>query len=143
MAQPKRLAGISHEQLAVDFITTVTSNRVKVFADHEFAQFVVDALVAIAKKLGFQISVYVVMPHHVHFVATAEEEGADLERLVNDWKQKTGFEWKKKHKYTLWQKGYIDRVLRAEEHTLSVCRYVLENPVRAKLAAHPIRTSMK
>jgi REP-associated tyrosine transposase len=137
VAQPKRLPGISYDQLAVYFITTVTLNRVKVFTDHEFAQFVVDALVAIAKRLGFQISAYVVMPDHVHFVATAEEEGADLERLVKDWKQKTGFEWKKKHKYRLWQKGYIDRVLRAEEHTLSVCRYVLENPVRAKLAAHP------
>ena len=115
MAQPKRLPGISYDQLAVYFITTVTLNRLKVFTDHEFAQFVVDALVAIAKKLGFQISAYVVMPDHIHFVATAEEEGADLERLVKDWKQKTGFEWKKKHKR----------------------RYVLENPVRARLAAHP------
>ena len=35
------------------------------------------------------------------------------------------------------QTQIVDRVLRAEEHTLSVCRYVLENPVRAKLAAHP------
>jgi len=138
VAQPKRLPGISYDQLAVYFITTVTLNRVKVFTDHEFAQFVVDALVAIAKRLGFQISAYVVMPDHVHFVATAEEEGADLEQLVKDWKQKTGFEWKKKHKYRLWQKGYVDRVLRAEEHTLCVCRYVLENPIRAKLAAHPI-----
>ena len=122
MAQPKRLPGISYDQLAVYFITTVTMNRLKVFTDHEFAQFVVDALVAIAKKLGFQISAYVVMPDHIHFVATAEEEGADLERLVKDWKQKTGFEWKKKHKHRLWQKGYIDRVLRAEEHR---CRSVV------------------
>ena len=138
MAQPKRLSGISYDHIAVYFITTVALNRAKVFTDQDFAQFVIEALIEIAKKHGFQISAYVVMPDHVHFVASAEEEGADLERLVKDWKQKTGFAWKQTHKHRLWQKGYMERVLRAEEYTLSVCRYVLENPVRAKLVAHPI-----
>ena len=138
MAQPKRLSGISYDQLAVYFITAVTLNRVKAFNDYNFAQFVVDALIALAEKFGFEISAYVIMPDHVHFVATALEEGADLEAFVKAWKQKTGFEWRKTHNQKLWQKGYMDRVLRNQEHTLSVCRYVIENPVRAKLAAHPI-----
>ena len=142
MAQPKRLPGISYDQLGAYFITTVALNRVKAFNDQGFAQFAIDVLIEIAKKLGFQISAYVVMPDHVHFVATAEVEGADLERLVKDWKQKTGYEWRKKHKHKLWQKGYFDRVLRAEEHTLSVCRYVVENPVRAKIVAHPIEYAL-
>jgi hypothetical protein len=30
-----------------------------------------------------------------------------------------------------------ERVLRDAEHTLPVCRYVVENPVRAKLVEHP------
>ena len=38
MAQPKRLRGISYDQVAVYFITTVTLDRVKVFTDHEFAK---------------------------------------------------------------------------------------------------------
>jgi putative transposase len=31
----------------------------------------------------------------------------------------------------LWQDGYFERVLRREEDTAAVIRYVLENPVRA------------
>ena len=122
MAQPKRLSGISYDQLAVYFITTVALNRVKAFTDRGFADFVVDALIATAKQFSFHISAYVIMPDHVHFVATADEEGADLERFVKAWKQKTGFEWRKTHRHKLWQKGYMDRVLRDQENTLSVCR---------------------
>jgi putative transposase len=138
MAQPKRLDGISYNQLAIYFVTSVTLDRVKAFSDREFADFVVDALIAIAKQFSFHVSAYVIMPDHVHAVLTAEEEGADLERMIKTWKQKTGFEWSKRHGRKLWQKGYWERVLRDAEHTLPVCRYVIENPVRAKLVTHPI-----
>jgi putative transposase len=33
----------------------------------------------------------------------------------------------------LWQQGYFERVLRNDEGTLTVIRYVFENPVRAGL----------
>jgi hypothetical protein len=37
----------------------------------------------------------------------------------------------------LWQHGYWERVLRDNENPLSVCRYIIENAVRAKLVADP------
>jgi putative transposase len=137
MAQPTRLPGISYKQLAVYFVTSVSLNRVKAFVDREFAGFVVDTLVTTAKAFGFQVSAYVIMPDHVHAVLSADEEGADLELMVKTWKQKTGFQWSQLHRRKLWQKGYWERVLRDAEHTLPVCRYVVENPVRAKLVEHP------
>ena len=75
------------------------------------------------------------MPDHVHFLVTALQEGADFKAMVKTWKQATGFEWSKRHGRRLWQKGYWERVLRDNEAPLSVCRYILENPVRAKLVA--------
>jgi putative transposase len=138
MAQPKRLSGISYDQLAVYFVTTVALNRVKAFTDHNFADFVVAALIATAKQFSFHVSAYVIMPDHVHIVLTADEEGADFEQMMKTWKQKTGFEWSQRHGRKLWQKGYWERVLRNAEHTLPVCRYVVENPVRANIVAHPM-----
>jgi hypothetical protein len=35
----------------------------------------------------------------------------------------------------LWQEGYYERIVRNDESTLVVIRYVLENPVRAGLVA--------
>ena len=35
----------------------------------------------------------------------------------------------------LWQVGYHDRILRNDEATLMVVRYILQNPVRAGLVA--------
>ena len=107
MAQPKRLSGISYKQLAVYFVTSVALNRVKAFADREFADLVVDVLIATARAMGFQVSAYVIMPDHVHVVLAAEEEGADLERMIKAWKQKTGFEWSQRHQTRLWQKGIL------------------------------------
>ena len=37
----------------------------------------------------------------------------------------------------LWQRGYYERVLRDEDHTRDVIRYILQNPVRAGLAKSP------
>ena len=137
MAQPKRLSGISYDQLAAYFVTSVTRNRVKAFDSKDFGLLAARALVDIAREFQFDVSAYVVMPDHVHFLVTAVEEGADFARMVKAWKQKTGFEWSRRHGKPLWQHGYWERVLRNSEDALSVCRYIVENPVRARLVSHP------
>lgn len=137
MAQPKRLPGISYNQLAAYFVTSVTHDRVKAFDSKDFGPLVVAVLIEIAARFGFEVSAYVVMPDHVHFVVTAIDEGADFKSMVKMWKQKTGFEWSRRHGRTLWQKGYWERVLRDNDNALSLCRYIIENPVRARLVEHP------
>ena len=37
----------------------------------------------------------------------------------------------------LWQRSYFERVLRDDEDVVGVARYLLNNPVRAGLAASP------
>ena len=74
------------------------------------------------------------MPDHVHILAIGEELDSDLEVFMAKMKQKTGFDFKKLHRTSLWQDGYFDRILRNDEQTVIVARYILENPVRAGLA---------
>ncbi len=74
------------------------------------------------------------MPDHVHLLLIAQSEDADLTRFVKHAKQVTGFAYRQAKGQSLWQPGYHERILRDDEATLSVARYILENPVRAGLA---------
>ena len=73
------------------------------------------------------------MPDHVHVLAVGEALESDLEAFMARMKQGTGFHFKKLHRASLWQDGYYDRILRNDEQTVVVARYILENPVRAGL----------
>jgi hypothetical protein len=39
----------------------------------------------------------------------------------------------------LWQEGYYDRVLRSSDATLEIARYIVANPVRARLCVDAMR----
>jgi REP element-mobilizing transposase RayT len=73
------------------------------------------------------------MPDHVHVLIRAVANDADLPRFVSRWKQATGFAHLRARGNRLWQPGYFERVLRREELTASVARYIVANPVRAGL----------
>ena len=75
------------------------------------------------------------MPDHAHLLLEGVIETADLAEAMRAWKQRTGYDWKRRHGTSLWQEGFHDRVLRSEEDTPAVVRYVLENPVRARLVS--------
>jgi REP element-mobilizing transposase RayT len=75
------------------------------------------------------------MPDHVHLPLEGVAEASDLAKAMHAWKQRTGYDWKRRHGTPLWQEGFHDRVLRAEDDTPAVVRYLLENPVRAGLVA--------
>ncbi len=74
------------------------------------------------------------MPDHVHAVVYATGLASDLEAFVSRFKQATGFAYARRHCRRLWHVGYYERILRDDESTEAVARYVLENPIRAGLA---------
>ena len=133
MARPTRLVGINYTGLAVYFITTCTLDRRKSFVASDFCEESRDALSSISKDCGFSVTAYCFMPDHIHKLVEATREDASLPELVYTWKKRTGFNWSRRTGARLWQKGYWDRVLRDDDDPLSYARYVVENPVRAKL----------
>ncbi len=74
------------------------------------------------------------MPDHLHLLVYGTSERADLKAFVIHYKKLTGFEYSRRAGRRLWQPGYYDRVLRDEEATEAIARYILENPIRAGLA---------
>jgi len=137
MAQPKRLRGISYQGFSTYFVTSVTSHRTKAFSCIDFGLWAKQKLIATAEREKFAISAYCLMPDHAHLLLNALDHQSDLCRMVSAWKQQTGFAWSRSESGKLWQHGYWERVLRDEEETLPIARYVIENPVRAALVSEP------
>ena len=133
MAHPRRLPGVSYTGLAAYFVTTCTLARRKVFHDIDFGREAAALLIAHSARYGFAVSAYCLMPDHAHLLVTAQTHESPLRDLVRIWKQATGYRWHARREGRLWQAGYFERVLRADESELSVSRYIIENPVRAGL----------
>ena len=77
---------------------------------------------------------WVVMPNHVHVLATLLKDHT-LPDVLQSWK---GYTAKQINAHlgktgSLWQKSYYDRLIRNEEHFARVVRYIRHNPLKAKL----------
>ena len=77
------------------------------------------------------------MPDHVHLLIEGLTDDADMRAFVAIAKQKSGFDFAARDGHRLWQKGYHERVLRDEEASPDIIRYILANPVRSELVAEP------
>jgi len=131
--RPRRLDGVSYVGLQRYFLTTCTSFKRPFFADAALATEVVEQLLHDATRFEFAIVAYCVMPDHLHALVEATSEGSDLKAFMKHFKQMSGFNYRQRTRQTLWQPGYHEHILRAEEVTEVVARYILENPVRAGL----------
>jgi REP element-mobilizing transposase RayT len=77
------------------------------------------------------------MPDHLHSLVTGLSQDSNLLAFVHLAKQSTGFHFKRCYGMQLWQQSFFDRTLRGDEDTHDVIRYMVNNPVRARLVAAP------
>ena len=132
--RPRRLSGVSYVGFQRYFVTTCTAFRRTHFNDRSLATETIQQILQLAREFEFAVIAYCGMPDHLHLLLAGRSEQADLERFIKRAKQVTGFAYRQMHDGSLWQPGYHERVLRDDESTLAVARYILENPVRAGLA---------
>ena len=52
-------------------------------------------------------------------------------------RQRSGYHFKREYRRPLWQEGYFDRVLRSDEPEIAVIRYIVSNPIRARIVETP------
>jgi REP element-mobilizing transposase RayT len=75
----------------------------------------------------------VVMPDHLHWLLA---DGTGLPGIVRRFKSfSTERAWAAGHEGRLWQRSFFDGVVRTEEMLRLAARYLLSNPVAARLAA--------
>ena len=132
--RPRRIDGFSYVGYQRYSLTTCTAFRRRLFIDAPLVTGVVEQLMHNAGRFEFAVLAYVLMPDHAHILAEAESERSDFRAFVKPFKQTTGFAYRQQTEQPLWQHGYHERVLRNDEVTEAVVRYILENPIRAHLS---------
>lgn len=113
-------------------LTFCTHKKQPLFAQFASGREVVHALQTSQTK-GFSHSLaWVVMPDHVHWLMQLERD--QLERVVA--RVKAEVARKLQASTVIWQKGFHDHALRADEDIKIVARYIVANPLRAGLATN-------
>jgi putative transposase len=78
------------------------------------------------------------MPDHLHIIVRGETDKSDCKAFIKAAKQYSGYYHSQATNGTrLWERYGQDRVIRDEQELAMTIRYVVANPVRARLAAHP------
>ena len=135
LRRPGRLPHVSYVGMQRYSLTLCTFERETRFTTHGVVDPIRSQLLQSAYEFRFELTAYCYMPDHLHLLAIGESEASDLERFMSRMKQDAGFWYAKTYRKRLWQDGYYDRILRNDEQTVGVARYILDNPVRAGLAA--------
>jgi REP-associated tyrosine transposase len=118
-------------------LTFCTSERCPRFTAPDVVDLVRGQILQTATAFDMVVLAYCFMPDHAHLLIEATTEQADLMRFVHQAKQRTGYTFTQQYHERLWQPSFYDHVLRDSDATLSVARYILENPVRARLVVSP------
>ena len=120
------------------FFTMNTRGRERVFLCPDLAQILVDALYDLRARVRMRLHAFVVMPDHVHFVASLGE-GETPSRLMHSLKSYAAKQINSRRGMSgnVWQRGFYSHGIRDERDAATKVRYVLENPVRAHLVDSP------
>jgi putative transposase len=132
--RPQRLQTFDYLGLHRYSLTFCTHHRERIFTESASVELVLSQFLRASTEEKFSVIAYCFMPDHVHFLVEGLSPDADCRRFIRRAKQYAGYEFSKDRHRRLWQPWGYEHVLRDEEQTAVVARYILENPVRAGIA---------
>jgi putative transposase len=130
---PQRLKGFSYLGFYRYSLRFCTDDRRPLFESGPVVDLVKAQIVRSASEECFAVIAYCFMPDHLHLLVEGQAEDSDGKRFIARSKQYSGFYYAREFGSRLWQRYGFERVVRDNEQTLTVARYILENPVRAGL----------
>ena len=132
---PGHLKAFSYVGLHRYSLTFCTDRRQRLFTDAATVELVTQQLVRASHEQKFAVLAYCFMPDHLHVLSEGTADDSDCRRFIKAFKQYSGYYYSQNRGNTLWQRYGFEHVLRDDEVTFQVARYILANPVRAGLAA--------
>ena len=116
-------------------MTFCTDRRRAIFTREDVVTGVLSQISHAANACEFAVLAYCFMPDHLHLLVHGQSETAECKRFIALAKQYSGYYHAKEYRGRLWQRYGYERTLRKDEDTLRMAQYILENPVRAGIAA--------
>jgi REP element-mobilizing transposase RayT len=118
----------------VFFITICARDKAAPFLNSELAEEIVSSLMVLKERKEFPVYCYCLMPDHLHIVISPSLSSGSVSRIVRSFKSfTTKIAWEHEVSGRLWQKSFYDHVVRNDENLMSICQYILMNPVRKAL----------
>ncbi|WP_139556001.1 REP-associated tyrosine transposase [Methylotetracoccus oryzae] len=108
-------------------VTTVTRDRLPIFLDFDAVRLVVRQLKTLYNEGLAETVCYVLMPDHLHWLMTLR--GGTLSDTVRLLKGRTA----RAIGGSVWQPNFHDHAVRSDEDLLALARYIVANPLRARL----------
>ncbi|MEO0095715.1 MAG: transposase [candidate division WOR-3 bacterium] len=115
------------------FVTLCTANKGMIFVKKSIVDWLIKLLRGSSESFGFKVWAYCFMPDHLHILIEGIRENSDFRKFIGQYKQITAYYYRKIKGRRLWQIGYYEHVLRKNEDTIAVAKYILGNPVRRGL----------
>jgi putative transposase len=132
--RPIRLATFDYRGFHRYHVRTSTWRDAPAFATAPIACLTRSQMFHSAALANMEVDAYCFMPDHAHVLVRGTTACSLLGDFVSDWKQRSAHAVRARYGVRLWRPGYFDRILREDECSIGVARYILENPVRAGLA---------
>lgn len=130
---PRYLSAFDYKGFQRYFLTFCTFERNTYFLDAAHVELASTQILRACSERHFAATAYCYMPDHLHALVEGLREDSDLKQFVKLAKQYSGFYFRQSTRCTLWQRYGFERVLRDDEATNTVARYIIENPLRAAL----------
>jgi putative transposase len=132
---PEHLASFPYVGTHRYSLTFCTDGRRPRFTSEDRVELVRLQIVHVAQREEFEVIAYCFMPDHLHLLVHGQNQTSDLKRFVARAKQFSGYYYAQTFGERLWQRYGYERVVRDSEPTNIVVKYLLENPLRARLVA--------
>ena len=118
-------------------ITSACINREKIFSNHVNARLAAKALKSKQLWPDAKCLAWVVMPDHMHvLIELGDKEPLSLVMQRIKSLIATAVNQERNRRQPVWQRGYFDHAIRTDEDVRLAVRCIVNNPIRAGLAAN-------
>lgn len=136
MAYPPRI----YFDGAIYHVTTRGNNRQAIFFSEADFRRCLKLLCEYKRRFNFRLHAYTLMPNHIHLLIEPSTQ-ATISRIMQSLSIAYTKYFNKRHKRVghVFQGRFFSRVITEEPYLMVASRYIHRNPVRAKLALHPLK----
>jgi putative transposase len=132
-----RLKGFTYVGRYRYFVTYMTFRRTRHFVLAAKVELTRSQFLRASQASSIDVVAYCFMPDHVHLLLEGTSDSADCRQFISRSKQYSGFAFKSAYGLPLWQRDCYESIVNGELEMRAVAKYIVANPVRARLARHP------
>ena len=125
--RPEHLKTFDYLGLHRYSLTFCTNRRREIFTTADVVGLVFEQILRSTRENQFAVITYCFMRDHLHLLVEGLLESSDCKRMIARAKQYSGYHFAEHYGSRLWQRYGFEHVLRDDESTLVVARYILEN----------------